>query len=134
MKDIAFDKLIETIVDRRKKSGKTQKQTAEILGVSIRTYAYYEKQSVEIPAKHLLRLCTLFNIDVNSFLDSGEIKDHYSQDEIARMTNRLDNMERAMLEGFKHLESKIDSSKQLGTSHQKPELDGQEETQQDSEE
>ena len=46
----------------------TQSQVAEILGTSQTMYARYERGTNELPIRHLVTLCRLYNISADFFL------------------------------------------------------------------
>ena len=46
----------------------TQSQVAEILGTSQPMYARYERGANELPIRHLVTLCRLYNISADFFL------------------------------------------------------------------
>ena len=48
----------------------TQQQIADILGTSQTMYARYERGANELPIRHLVALCRLYNISADYFLDT----------------------------------------------------------------
>ena len=46
----------------------TQTQVAQILGTSQTMYARYERGANELPIRHLITLCHLYNISADSIL------------------------------------------------------------------
>ena len=48
----------------------TQSQVAQILGTSQTMYARYERGANELPIRHLITLCRLYNISADFFLDT----------------------------------------------------------------
>ncbi len=46
----------------------TQTQVAEILGTSQTMYARYERGANEIPIRHLMKLCYLYNVSADYIL------------------------------------------------------------------
>ncbi len=46
----------------------TQSQVAQILGTSQTMYARYERGANELPIRHLITLCRLYNISADFFL------------------------------------------------------------------
>ena len=56
--------------DLREDHDKTQQQIAEILGTSQTMYARYERGANELPIRHLVNLCRLYNISADYFLDT----------------------------------------------------------------
>ena len=46
----------------------TQTQVAQILGTSQTMYARYERGANELPIRHLVTLCRLYNISADYFL------------------------------------------------------------------
>ena len=59
--------------DKRKIS---QKEIAELLNISRRTYAHYELQESTIPVKHLNALCNYFNISIDYLFDFTKTKNY----------------------------------------------------------
>ena len=48
----------------------TQSQVAQILGTSQTMYARYERGANELPIRHLVTLCRLYNISADFFLNT----------------------------------------------------------------
>ena len=48
----------------------TQSQVAQILGTSQTMYARYERGANELPIRHLVALCRLYNISADFFLNT----------------------------------------------------------------
>lgn len=48
----------------------TQSQVAQLLGTSQTMYARYERCANELPLRHLVTLCHLYNISADFFLDT----------------------------------------------------------------
>lgn len=46
----------------------TQQQVAEYLGTSQTMYARYEREASELPLRHFIRLCQLYNISADMVL------------------------------------------------------------------
>ncbi len=46
----------------------TQTEVADYLGTSQTMYARYERRASELPIRHLIRLCTLYNISADYVL------------------------------------------------------------------
>ena len=63
-----------TYMDRlrglREDNDLTQAQVAEILGTSQTMYARYERGANELPIRHLITLCRLYNVSADYFLDT----------------------------------------------------------------
>ena len=49
----------------------TQTQVAQILGTSQTMYARYERGANELPIRHLVTLCRLYNISADYFLGTA---------------------------------------------------------------
>lgn len=49
----------------------TQSQVAQILGTSQTMYARYERGANELPIRHLVTLCRLYNISADYFLNTA---------------------------------------------------------------
>ena len=56
--------------DLREDHDKTQQQIADVLGTSQTMYARYERGANELPVRHLISLCRLYNISADYFLDT----------------------------------------------------------------
>ena len=52
----------------------TQAQIAEVLGTSQTMYARYERGANEMPIRHLVTLCKLYNVSADYFLDTAPDK------------------------------------------------------------
>ena len=48
----------------------TQVQVAQVLGTSQTMYARYERGANELPIRHLITLCRLYNVSADYFLDT----------------------------------------------------------------
>ena len=49
----------------------TQTQVAQVLGTSQTMYARYERGANELPIRHLIALCKLYNVSADYFLDTS---------------------------------------------------------------
>ena len=54
--------------DLREDSDHTQAEIAEILGTSQTMYARYERGASELPIRHLITLCKLYNVSADYLL------------------------------------------------------------------
>ena len=65
---------MQTIQERlrglREDNDLTQSQVAQILGTSQTMYARYERGANELPIRHLVTLCRLYNISADFFLNT----------------------------------------------------------------
>ena len=61
-------KYIKIIRDLREDHDLTQKQVADVLGTSQTMYARYERGANELPIRHLLTLCELYNVSADYIL------------------------------------------------------------------
>lgn len=61
-------KYIKIIKDLREDSDLTQQQVAEYLGTSQTMYARYERGANELPIRHLIKLCKLYNVSADYIL------------------------------------------------------------------
>lgn len=59
---------IKRIRDLREDSDLTQAQVAEYLGTSQTMYARYERGANELPIRHLIKLCDLYNVSSDYIL------------------------------------------------------------------
>ena len=62
--------LQEKIRGIREDNDLTQAQVAAFLGTSQTMYARYERGANELPIRHLITLCRLYNISADFFLDT----------------------------------------------------------------
>ena len=62
--------LQEKIRGLREDNAMTQAQVAAYLGTSQTMYARYERGANELPIRHLVNLCRLYNISADYFLDT----------------------------------------------------------------
>ena len=58
------------IRDLREDADLTQGEVAKALGTSQTMYARYERGANELPIRHLVNLCRLYNISADYFLDT----------------------------------------------------------------
>lgn len=63
---------IKRIRDLREDSDLTQTQVAEYLGTSQTMYARYERGANELPIRHLMKLCDLYNVSSDYILGRTE--------------------------------------------------------------
>ncbi len=63
---------MRTFIDKlrglREDNDLTQTQVAEILGTSQTMYARYERGANEMPMRHLVTLCRVYNVSADYFL------------------------------------------------------------------
>ena len=62
---------LEKMRGLREDNDLTQAQVAEILGTSQTMYARYERGANEMPIRHLISLCRLYNVSADYFLDTA---------------------------------------------------------------
>ena len=62
--------LQEKIRGMREDNDLTRAQLAAFLGASQTMYARYERGANELPIRHLITLCRLYNISADYFLDT----------------------------------------------------------------
>ena len=62
--------LQEKLRGLREDNDLTQSQVAQFLGTSQTMYARYERGANELPLRHLVTLCRLYNISADFFLDT----------------------------------------------------------------
>ena len=58
----------------REDHDKTQREIAELLGISQTMYARYERGANELPIRHLIKLCDYYRVSADYF--SGEKKNN----------------------------------------------------------
>jgi transcriptional regulator with XRE-family HTH domain len=61
---------LEKIRGLREDNDLTQVQVAEVLGTSQTMYARYERGANELPVRHLIALCKLYNVSADYLLDT----------------------------------------------------------------
>ena len=61
-------KYIKIIKDLREDRDLTQQQVADYLGTSQTMYARYERGANEMPIRHLLKLCEMYNVSADYIL------------------------------------------------------------------
>ena len=62
--------LQEKIRGLREDNDLTPSQVAQFLGTSQTMYARYERGANELPIRHLVNLCRLYNLSADYFLDT----------------------------------------------------------------
>lgn len=68
---MTYSKIIR---DLREDRDLTQTQVAEYLGTSQTMYARYERGANELPIRHLLKLCDLYNVSSDFILGKTDKK------------------------------------------------------------
>lgn len=63
---------IKRIRDLREDNDKTQQEVAEYLGTSQTMYARYERGANEMPIRHLIALCRLYQVSADYILGLDE--------------------------------------------------------------
>ena len=61
-------KYLKRIRDLREDSDLTQQYVASVLGTSQTMYARYERGANELPIRHLITLCDLYNVSADYLL------------------------------------------------------------------
>lgn len=59
---------IKVIRDLREDNDYTQEEVAQYLGTSQTMYARYERGANELPIRHLMKLCSLYNVSADYIL------------------------------------------------------------------
>ncbi|MBR3148841.1 MAG: helix-turn-helix transcriptional regulator [Eubacterium sp.] len=59
---------IKRIRDLREDNDYTQQQIADMLGTSQTMYARYERGANELPIRHLIKLCKIYNVSSDYIL------------------------------------------------------------------
>ncbi len=62
---------LEKLRGLREDNDLTQAQVAAVLGTSQTMYARYERGANELPLRHLVTLCKLYNVSADYFLDTA---------------------------------------------------------------
>lgn len=65
---------IRRIKDLREDHDYTQEYVAQYLGTSQTMYARYERGANELPIRHLISLCNLYNVSSDYILGFSQIK------------------------------------------------------------
>ena len=63
-----YKKYIKRIRDLREDHDKTQKNIADMLGISQTMYARYERGANELPIRHLIALCRYYSVSADYIL------------------------------------------------------------------
>lgn len=76
--------------EERKKSGYTQQQIADLLGVDRSTYAYYESGKLQVPDEVLLKLAAYYDMPVSMFFtESSDSVVFHSDLSVRNMADRM---------------------------------------------
>lgn len=67
---------VEIIRELREDNDKTQQEIANYLGTSQTMYARYERGANELPIRHLVKLCDLYNVSADYILGLTHKKDN----------------------------------------------------------
>lgn len=67
-------KYLKIIRDLREDNDLTQTQVADYLGTSQTMYARYERGANEMPIRHLIKLCDLYNVSADYILGRNNNK------------------------------------------------------------
>ncbi len=78
-----MQRYIQKLRDLREDNDLTQAQVAAYLGTSQTMYARYERGANELPLRHLIALCTLYNVSADELL--GISVDHSRKTGTARL-------------------------------------------------
>ena len=73
-------KYIERIRALREDSDYTQSYVATCLGISQTMYARYERGANELPVRHLVNLCKLYNVSSDYILGLSSVKQPPSEE------------------------------------------------------
>ena len=74
--------MMEKFRDLREDNDLTQEEVAKHLGTSQTMYARYEREANELPVRHFIKLCELYNVSADYILelkkdkkrDAGKVK------------------------------------------------------------
>ena len=75
------DEIAKNILFYRKKYGYTQKQLGEMVGVKNTSVSNWETGDNSIDIETLIKLCKIFNIELNDMYGSFGKKDNYTEKE-----------------------------------------------------
>ena len=75
------DEIAKNILFYRKKYGYTQKQLGEMVGVKNTSVSNWETGDNSIDIETLIKLCKIFNIELNDIYGSFGKKDNYTEKE-----------------------------------------------------
>lgn len=64
--------IVQRLIELRKKADKTQKEMADILGISRQAYAHYEADQREPDYSMLKKISAYFNVSIDYLLDNGD--------------------------------------------------------------
>jgi len=67
---------IKRLKDLREDNDFTQKYIAKLLGIDQRQYSRYELGKYEIPIKHLITLCKLYNVTLDYIVGLNDKKNN----------------------------------------------------------
>lgn len=90
--------LAESLKNERKKSGLSQKEFADKLGMNARTYASYERGERDISTAVLLNICKTLNISSDVLL--GNDTDNASDSDLSALMKKYDNIKPIKLKRF----------------------------------
>ena len=90
--------LAESLKNERKKSGLSQKEFADKLGMNARTYASYERGERDISTAVLLNICKTLNISSDVLL--GNDTDNTSNSDLSALMQKYDNIKPIKLKRF----------------------------------
>ena len=62
---------MDRLRDLREDNDLTQEQVAKYLGTSQTMYARYERGANELPLRHFIMLCQLYNVSADEFLGTA---------------------------------------------------------------
>jgi len=68
---------VQFLRDLREDNDKTQKEIAEILGISQTMYARYERAANEMPMRHFITLCKYYKVSADvvlGFIPRNQLK------------------------------------------------------------
>lgn len=97
------DEISKNLLFFRKRSGMTQKELANLLGVKNSAVSNWEKGVNSIDIETLFKACTIFNISVNDMYGIyNNETETYSKDflEYYELISRLDPIDRAEIRGM----------------------------------
>lgn len=68
---------LDRLRELREDAGLNQTQVAELLGTSQTMYSRYERGAVDLPVRHLMKLCKIFKVSADYLLGFTRFQSPY---------------------------------------------------------